>query len=474
MFLKTLSGRFLILTALFVLLAEVLILLPSVARFREDYIRSRLERAQIASLSLLAAGDAIDKSVERELLANAEVYNVVLRRDAVRQLVLSSPIPQPIAATYDMRDPSIGTLIHDAITTLLTPENRIIRVIGDPVKQAGMLIEATMDSGPMRQAMITYALQVLTLSATIAVLTALLLFYAVRRVLLLPIRRVVDHMTAYAEAPEDARLVIVPQSGVVELHDAEVAFQAMQMQVTGALKQKDRLAQLGGAVARISHDLRNILTTAQLMTDRLEGSSDPAVARAAPKLVGSISRAVTLCESTLAFGKAEEPTPSLSRFNLSALVAEVTEGEAMAADRLDGAEPIEFLTDVPPGLSIRADRDQLFRVLANLVRNARQAIEATRQPGTIEIGAGEDEQEWWIRIGDTGPGLPKKARDFLFQPFSGGSRKGGTGLGLAIAADLVRNHGGRLELLRSDEDGTQFMLHLPRELAIPVSRVEIP
>ena len=114
--------------------------------------------------------------------------------------------------------------------------------------------------------------------------------------------------------------------------------------------------------------------------------------------------------------------------------------------------------------SIRADRDQLFRVLSNLVRNARQAIEATRKPGTIEIGAGEDENDWWIRIGDTGPGLPPKAREYLFQPFSGGSRKGGTGLGLAIAADLVRNHGGRLELVRSDEEGTQFLLLLPREL----------
>lgn len=459
MFLKTLSGRFLILTALFVLLAEVLILLPSVARFREDYIRSRLERAQIASLSLLAAGDAIDKSVERELLANAEVYNVVLRRDAVRQLVLSSPIPQPISATYDMRDPSIGTLIHDAMTTLLTPENRVIRVIGDPVKQAGMLIEATMDSGPMRQAMINYALQVLTLSATIAVLTALLLFYAVRRVLLLPIRRVVDHMTAYAEAPEDARLVIVPQSGVVELHDAEVAFQAMQMQVTGALKQKDRLAQLGGAVARISHDLRNILTTAQLMTDRLEGSSDPAVARAAPKLVGSISRAVTLCESTLAFGKAEEPPPSLALFKLRPLVDEVAE-----AERLSSTGSVEFLTDVPGGLTVRADREQIYRVLSNLARNARQAIEATGTPGTVEIGAGEEDGGWWVRVGDTGPGLPQKTRERLFQAFQSGARKGGTGLGLAIAAELVRAHGGRLELVRSDEDGTEFMAHLPRAL----------
>ena len=109
----------------------------------------------------------------------------------------------------------------------------------------------------------------------------------------------------------------------------------------------------------------------------------------------------------------------------------------------------------------RADRDQLYRVLANLARNARQAIEATRRPGTIEISAAEDESHWCIRVGDTGPGLPQKARENLFQPFTGGIRKGGTGLGLAIAADLVRGHGGSLELVRSDAEGTEFLLRLP-------------
>ena len=184
--------------------------------------------------------------------------------------------------------------------------------------------------------------------------------------------------------------------------------------------------------------------------------------RAAPKLVNAISRAVNLCETTLAYGKAEEPAPTLSRFNLASLVGEVVEAEMLAAEE---EAKVEFVTDIPAGLAIRADRDQLYRVLSNLSRNGRQAIEATRRPGTIEIAAGESETEWWLRVGDTGPGLPEKAREFLFQPFSGGSRKGGTGLGLAIAAELVRGHGGRLELVRTGAEGTEFMLHLPRDLA---------
>ena len=78
--LNSLSGRFLVLTIFFVMLAEILIFVPSIARFREDYLLSRLERGQIASLALLA-DDMIDADLEEELLRNAEVFNVVLRRD---------------------------------------------------------------------------------------------------------------------------------------------------------------------------------------------------------------------------------------------------------------------------------------------------------------------------------------------------------------------------------------------------------
>jgi signal transduction histidine kinase len=274
-----------------------------------------------------------------------------------------------------------------------------------------------------------------------------------------PIRRVVRHMQAYAEAPEDARRVISPSAEIEELRVAEEALESMQHQLIGALRQKERLAQLGGAVAKISHDLRNILTTAQLFADRLEGSADPQVARAAPKLIGSISRAVSLCESTLAFGKAEEPPPQLKRFSLRRLAEDVAEAEGIAGDGT-----VASLIDVPAGLVIRADSEQLYRVLINLVRNARQAIEATGQPGTIEISGGEDEQDWWIRVGDTGPGLPPKAREHLFSAFQGGARKGGTGLGLAIAAELVRGHGGRLDLARTDEEGTEFIIRLPKRI----------
>ena len=108
-------------------------------------------------------------------------------------------------------------------------------------------------------------------------ITGALLFVAVRWFLVLPISRLVRQIRGFEAAPEDARLIIQPQASVTELFEAENAIQSMQTQVSQSLKQKGRLADLGGAVSKISHDLRNILTTTQLLADRMEKSDDPAV-----------------------------------------------------------------------------------------------------------------------------------------------------------------------------------------------------
>ncbi|MCX7566862.1 HAMP domain-containing sensor histidine kinase [Sulfitobacter sp. F26169L] len=454
---NSLSGRLLVLTTVFVMVAEILIFVPSIARFREDYMLNRLERAQIASLSLLA-DDMIDAELEAELLRNAEVFNVVLRRDELRQLVLSSPMPRVISGTVDLRDSSALVLIRDAMRRMISTQNDVIRVIGAPVRDAGLLIEVTMETAPMRAAMIDYGLRILMLSAAISVITALLLFVAMRILLVKPIKGVVEQMQRYAAAPEDARRIITLSARVTELREAEEALQFLETELTSALRQKERLAQLGMAVSKISHDLRNILTSAQLFTDRIEMSEDPVVARMAPKLVGSITRAVHLCESTLSFGRAEEPGPTLTRLDLSEVVEDVLDSERLAI----GARDLTISADIPEPFEIRADPEQMYRILGNLVRNARQAILNSTKNGEIRIIASEEPDSWRICVRDNGPGLPQKAQDHLFTPFQGAVRKGGTGLGLVISAELVRGHGGELRLLKTDADGTEFLIQLPK------------
>jgi signal transduction histidine kinase len=349
-------------------------------------------------------------------------------------------------------------LVSDAVMRLMQPKNEVIRVIGAPLREAGLLIEVTMEAGPLRTAMIDYGLRILLLSAIISVITASLLFFAVRIFLVKPIKGVVDHMQSYALAPEDGRRIIAPSAGITELREAEDALKSMQTELTSALRQKDRLAQLGSAVSKISHDLRNILTSAQLFTDRIEMSEDPTVARLAPKLVNSITRAVHLCESTLAFGKAEEPSPTLSMVSLEMITADVMDSERLAV----GEHGVRLIANIPQNLFVRADAEQLYRVIANLVRNARQAIMATGKAAEISVTASETSENWLIEVTDTGPGLAKKAKEHLFMPFQGGVSKGGSGLGIAISDELVRGHGGSLELVYTSSDGTSFCIKLPK------------
>jgi signal transduction histidine kinase len=456
---NTLSKRFLGLTILFLVVAEVLIFVPSVARFRYDYLQNRLELSQLAALALLATPDEmVAPALESELLNTAGVLNVVLRRNDVRELVLEGETPPSLDQTFYLQDADQMTLMRDALQALFRDHDRIIRVIGQTRQGARSEIEVTLHEGPLQQALVAHGRRILYISGVISLATAALLFLAVQWLIVRPIGRVVEHMTAYRDDPEDPSRIIEPESGARELREAETALHDLEVRLSAALRQKDRLAGLGSAVAKISHDLRNMLTTAQLLADRIDASADPAVRRTAPKLVGSLARAISLCERTLTFGKAEELPPEPQVFVLAPLVAEVLENERQAV-AADGA--VTFAADVPEGLAVRADADQLFRVLSNLVRNAAQAIEAGGKPGAVTVRAREAEGRSDIRISDTGPGLPQKARENLFQPFRGSVRQGGAGLGLVIAAELVRGHGGSLSLEQTGPRGSTFRISLP-------------
>ncbi len=458
MFFNSLSGRFLGLTIIFVMIAEVLIFVPSVANFRRDYLQNRLELSQLAALALLATPEeAVPADLESELLATADVLNVVLKRDTIRELALQTrEMPGMAEETFNLIDASLPVLMRDGLRTLFSTGDRIIVVEGRSEKASGSEIEIAMFERPLHEALVEYALRILYLSLAISMTTAAMLFFAVQRFIVRPIGRVVESMTAYRDDPEDATRVITPESGVHELREAETALQDLQVRLTGALRQKDRLAALGGAVAKISHDLRNLLTTAQLLVDRIDMSSDPGVKRTAPKLVNSLARAIALCERTLTYGKAEEPAPTMGAFALAPLVEEVFGNESL----LSVPEGVTLIANIPDGFTLEGDADQIFRVLTNLVRNAVQAIEATGRPGEVRIAASCDGAPE-ITISDTGPGLPAKARENLFQPFRGGVRQGGAGLGLVIASELVKGHGGTLDLAATGPEGTTFRIALP-------------
>ncbi len=461
---RSLSGRLLIVTIVVVMLIEVAVFVPSVARYREDYLFERVRRAEIAALTVLAAPDRmVSPELEAELIDKTEVLNIVVRREGIRELVLAGRSFSPVVDRFDLREPPAHTLIVDALRRLFgVAEPGVIRVLATAPADMGKELEVTLDSRPMRDEMIDYGLRILRLSLIISLITASMVFFAMRRFVVRPIVKVIGNVKQFSENPEDPKRVIIPRSRVGEIADAENALADMQRDVLSALRARARLAALGEAVAKISHDLRNILATTQLMADRLEMSEDPVVARTSPKLIGSLDRAIRLCQSTLTYGKAEEAPPELRVVALRELAEEVCEGLGIGTDECT----VSCQVDVGHDVHVRADPEQLYRVMNNLVANAVRAIAAAGQSGEITVTAEAANGQTRVAIADTGPGIPAKALENLFKPFRGSTSREGTGLGLAIARELVEANGGALSLVSSTTAGTEFHIVLPSAAAM--------
>jgi signal transduction histidine kinase len=452
-----LSGKLLLLTILFVMLAEVLVFVPSVSNFRRQWLMERLAAAQIASLAAEAApGGQLPSMLRDELLESAMVKAIAVKRVDSRMLVIEMDMPAEIDGSYDLRDASWATLIADAMMVYVAPDDRVIRIVGEPGFHQGEVIDVVMGEAPLKAAMIRYGLDILGLSILISIITAALVYLSLDALLVKPMTRLTRNIVRFSERPEDPSRIIAPSSRKDEIGTAERELSAMQQELSDTLSQKSRLAALGLAVSKISHDLRNMLSSAQLLSDRLRTVKDPTVQRSVPKLIASLDRAIRLCAHTLNFGQAQESPPRRKRFVLAPLVMEV--GDSLALPR---PGTIDWTIDIDEKLEIDADRDQFYRVLSNLCRNAVQALESAGEvSGEIVVSGSRQGTVAIIEVADTGPGVPEKARAHLFEAFQSVARKGGSGLGLAIAAELVRAHGGQIALI-NNEGGATFRVTIP-------------
>jgi signal transduction histidine kinase len=448
---RGLSARLLALTVVFVMAVEVLIFVPALSRFRLTYLDDHVDAAHLAIFTLEATPDnMVSQDLSTRLLADVGVHGIVVHKSNMT-LMLGEENPPPIDATYDLRDAGLLMPMVDALASFARTDNRVLRVLSVSPKAPGELVEIFLDERPLRQALWGFAARVLGISILTSALIGALLYVSLRRLLVTPLRRLIASMIAFRDDPEDAARVIVPEPRRDELGLAQRELAAMQETVRQALRHKERLAALGTAVAKINHDLRNILSSAQLASDGLSGIAAPEVRRLAPRLVAAIDRAVALCTRTLSFTGEGAPPPMRRRFALMPLVAEL----APLIDR-PGPSGVALANEVPPALMVDADRDQLFSVLQNLAVNG---VEAGAR--TVAIRARVEGGDVAVEVADDGPGLAPKARENLFRPFAGSARPGGTGLGLAIAREVLRAHGGDIALADSTGAGTLFVLRLP-------------
>jgi signal transduction histidine kinase len=454
-----LSGKLLVLTILFVMIAEVLIYVPSVANFRVVWLKDRLATAYTAALVLDAAPNGVvSDALAKQILDSIGARAVTLKMGTRHRMIAIDDMPPTVAATFDMRQIYTFDEIVDAFGTMLNTRKDVMRVVGAlPNGGADTYIDLIMDERPLRRAMLRYSVDILLLSLLISAITAALVYLTLHYMFVRPMRRVTANMMAFRADPENADRIIVASARNDEIGTAERELAAMQTDLASMLHQKSRLAALGLAVSKINHDLRNLLSSAQLFSDRLATIPDPGVQRFAPKLMQSLQRAIAFCQSTLSYGRLQEPPPDRRKLPLEPLVEEVHETLGIGPE-------IRWISAVERGLIVEADYDQLYRVLLNLVRNAAQALEsrATRDPGRdqIRITGRREGAVVVIEVADTGPGFSEKARAHLFEAFQGSTRTGGSGLGLAIAAELVHAHGGEIRLIEGTI-GATFRLTIP-------------
>jgi signal transduction histidine kinase len=403
----------------------------------------------------------VPRDIQDHLLAAVDAIAIAIRTGDVSQLIATVEMPPGVDRTADLRTMDPVNEIADAFDTLLASEPRTLRVIG--MSRSGAILELLISDQKLRAAMLSYSANLLWLAALISIITAGLLYFSINRLFVRPMRRITENMVAFSGSPEVAARIISPSGRGDEIGVAEEHLAAMQHDLPGTLREQRHLAELGLAVSTSNHAPRNLRASAQLFTDRLGGLPDPTVQRFAPTLIAALDRAIAYCENTLAYGRAREAAPARRLVALNRLVEDVAEILG-----LNGHATIAFENQVPQGLEIDADPDQLFRILVNLCRNAIQALESDPSPAVVRrltISAERNGRDVAIRVTDTGPGVPEKAQAHLFRAFHGATRPGGTGLGLAISAELVGAHGGKISLLEPNGPGATFQIVIPDRIA---------
>ena len=453
-----LSARLLLLTVLIVVVANVLILPPYLAAYEDQWLLDRLRAAELATLvEETAPGGVVDARVRAMLLANAEVVSVALQADGERRLILQAPRLKRTPYLVDLRRG--GPLSWTApLRTLTGDGDRMIRVMAKPRFRAGEFVEIVASDGPLKRELLAQLGSLMAIAAFTSVMAGAVVYIALSLFLVRPVQRITRSMERFRADPENATSRSVPSRRRDEIGVAERELSRMQMDLRAALVSRARLAALGEAVAKINHDLRNMLTSAQLASERLSDSGDPKVAQALPRLERALDRAVTLASNVLTFGSSAEPAPVKRPTPLRAALDMAADDAGLEADG------IALINRVDAALVAQADAEQLHRILVNLLRNARQAIDgvaAREGRGAITAEARHADGATLVTLTDDGPGLPERARANLFQPFAGSARRGGAGLGLAISRELAQGHGGDLTLVSTGPEGTVFEIRLP-------------
>lgn len=462
---RSLSAKLLILTIIFVFIAEIIVLIPSISDRRVGWLRDRLDAAYLVGLALDSPDQMIDRETAEKLFATANILGVTIDSDGARMPVMTtrltagqSRVTRFVNLDRDMPQRQVAS----AWMTMFSTGDHSIRAVGRPENAPGVEVDMFVSQAALRRDLQVFARNVFLLSILISSVTAGLVYAALNAMIVGPVKRVTRNMMAFEKNPEDAEAILMPTLRADEIGVAERSLASMQGRTQTLLAERRRLAALGAGISKISHDLRNILASAQLMSDRLAKSDDPRVRKLSPRLIAALDRAIALSRDTLSYARMDQSALKLEPVSLRALIDDVFDDCVIDGVTLRNEAPAEF--------TVRADPTQLYRAVFNLVRNAVEALAPAGEDGApspapgaaVTVRAFEQAKAAVIDIIDNGPGLPQAAIDSLFEPFKGSLKPGGSGLGVAIALEIARAHKGGLTLVKSDNSGAAFRLTLPR------------
>jgi len=236
-----------------------------------------------------------------------------------------------------------------------------------------------------------------------------------------------------------------------ELETAYTSLQRAQAELVRA----EQLTVIGEMSARIAHDLRNpLVTIGGWAKDLEEDPSDPLIVHRAASIIAKESSHLEDILSMLLEPLADRRL-HLRPIDLNSLVVD----RALACESGFEERGIAIAADLTEGLPhIRGDIAQLRRSLQNLLDNAADAMP---DGGVIAVSTYQDDENVYLRIEDTGLGMSKEASERIFDAFYT-TKHYGSGIGLAVVWDTVRSHGFDIEVESSPEQGTAFIVGIPK------------
>jgi signal transduction histidine kinase len=412
----------------------VVIILLVTSRFPNDRKGTLAHVAEITTLMRAADTPAAADT----LLSVVQRADPSVRRVAVRDLVPAAHGDESSLTRVVLRQfaPRLGISLLTGLHDPAGPRSQVISRLNDD--------EALVFNVKVDKSLLSFLLTPTALLVIIIIVSMLLMsFYAVRWVVA-PLAAVANAAATFGRTPQNYEAL--SRTGPHEIIQVTDALNEMRTRIRALLDDRSRM------LAAISHDLRTPLTRLRLRTERVPDLT----LRTA--MLGDITTVSRMLDETLEFLRDDAQAEGTSRIDLPSFL------QTICSDFSDMGHAVSY--DGPARMPFQCRPRALSRALTNIVENA------VKHAGTVTVALAADADNG-IRIDviDDGPGIAAGLYEKVFEPFfkadnARGSGKGnnGFGLGLSIARDIIKRHGGSIEMKPHEPTGLRVAMVMPTQL----------